>query len=70
MNTLRVVYHHAQKGSLPLGRLAYKQGIAYLEFEADFLSLGLNLSPLQLKLNTQLQIAQRSPFQGLHGVFS
>ncbi len=70
MNTLRVVYHHAQKGSLPLGRLAYKQGIAYLEFEADFLSLGLNLSPLQLKLNTQLQIAQRSPFQGLHGVFA
>jgi len=71
MNTLQVFYD--QGGGvdrLPLGRLGYKDGLAYLEFSNTFLENGINISPISLKLDNSLQVAPRTPFNGLHGVFA
>lgn len=53
-----------------LGKLVYKKGLAYFEYDANFLHYSINISPLNLKLETSLQVASRTPFNGLQGVFS
>lgn len=70
MNRLQVLFHQSPEKQIVLGQLAYKNGLAYFELDKDFSASGINISPLNLKLSPQLQIAPRTPFNGLHGVFA
>jgi len=70
VKTLQVFLHGVADHSIQVGRLAYKDGLSHLELDKDFLDLGINISPVNLKLDSKLQIAPRAPFNGLHGVFA
>ena len=53
----------------PVGRLAYRDQIAYLEFDQTFLKTGLELSPVHHKTNAGLQRPYDiDVFAGLHGI--
>lgn len=55
----------------PVGRLAYRNRIAYLEYDASFLQTGCELSPLYHKAGRELQPPHSADvFEGLHGVFN
>lgn len=60
------------EASIPIyvGRLAYQSGQSYFEFDKEFLTRNINISPLKLTLSNELQLAERNPFNGLHGVFA
>ncbi|MFT4925877.1 MAG: serine/threonine-protein kinase HipA [Phenylobacterium sp.] len=70
MTALLVYFHQSNDDAQLLGRLLYKQGLAYLELDSGFVQRGINISPLNLKLDSSLQISSRTPFNGLHGVFA
>ncbi len=54
----------------PVGRLAYRDKIAYLEYDDTFLKSGLEISPVHYKTRAGLQQPYDvSVFEGLHGVF-
>ena len=54
-----------------VGRLAYRDQIAYLEFDQAFLRAGLELSPVHHKTSTGLQRPYDiEVFEGLHGIFN
>ena len=55
----------------PVGRLAYRNRIAYLQYDESFLQAGLELSPLCHQTGSALQAAHSAEgFDGLHGVFN
>ena len=55
----------------PVGRLAYRDQVAYLEFDQTFYNAGLELSPIHDKTSTGLQRPYDSTvFEGLHGMFN
>jgi hypothetical protein len=55
----------------PVGRLAYRDQIAYLEFDQAFLRTGLELSPVHHKTIAGLQRPYDTKvFEGLHGIFN
>jgi len=55
----------------PVGKLAYRDRIAYLEYDDAFLKAGLNISPVYYQTNAGLQRPyQPDAFEGLHGVFN
>ena len=73
MNELRVHFHGLDTAEpVLLGRLGYGRGRAHTHFEwnPDFLRLGLNPSPVRLRLQPGLQAAPPEPFEGLHGLFA
>jgi len=53
-----------------VGRLAYRDGLAYLEYDPEFLASQLELSPVHHRLAPGL-VRPHDPacFEGLHGVF-
>jgi serine/threonine-protein kinase HipA len=54
----------------PVGRLAYRDQIAYLEYDEAFLRSGLDISPVHYKASAGVrQPYDATVFQGLHGVF-
>lgn len=54
----------------PVGRLAYRDQIAYLEYDAAFLKAGLEISPVHHKVSAGLkQPHDATTFEGLHGIF-
>lgn len=54
----------------PVGRLAYRDQIAYLEYDETFLKSGLEISPVHYKTSAGLkQPYDAKVFEGLHGVF-
>tara|TARA_R110002012_G_scaffold82942_2_gene209162 strand:+ start:12484 stop:13728 length:1245 start_codon:yes stop_codon:yes gene_type:complete len=54
-----------------VGRLAYRDRIAYLEYDEGFQRAGLELSPVHHKVAPGLQKPyQTGVFEGLHGVFN
>ena len=54
-----------------VGRLAYRDQIAYLEFDPTFLKAGLELSPVHHKTVTGLHRPYDTDvFEGLHGMFN
>ncbi|MBO6765074.1 MAG: type II toxin-antitoxin system HipA family toxin [Maricaulis sp.] len=56
---------------MPVGRLAYRDGQAWLEYTPDFLASGLQLSPLHHQAGLGLETAwKRDVFEGLHGMFA
>ena len=55
----------------PVGRLAYRDQITYLEYDEAFLKSGFELSPVYHKTNAGLQRPYKTDvFKGLHGVFN
>jgi len=58
------------KKTLPVGRLATRNGKIYFEYDATFLACGLNISPLKLPFQSNLQTFDLRLFEGLPGVFN
>ena len=55
----------------PVGRLAYRDRVAYLEFDDTFLKAGLELSPVHQKTSAGLHPPHNPDvFEGLHGMFN
>ena len=55
----------------PVGRLAYHQKVAYLEFDEAFLGSGLQISPVHhASRHGLVRPHEASVFEGLHGVFN
>jgi serine/threonine-protein kinase HipA len=68
---LRMSLHWDKDDIQPVGRLAYRDHIAYLEYDEGFQSAGLELSPVHHRVGSGLQKPyQTSVFDGLHGVFN
>lgn len=57
-------------GTLPVGRLANREGKVYFEHDPAFLKTGLNISPLRLPAEPGLKTFDPSLFEGLPGVFN
>ena len=56
--------------SIDVGRLALRERTIYFEYSSEFLSRGLDISPLRLPLKPELQQFDASLFEGLPGVFN
>jgi len=68
---LDVALHWDTGDIQPVGRLAYRDQIAYLQYDESFLTAGLELSPVHHSTSTGVQRPYRADiFQGLHGVFN
>ena len=68
---LNVSLHWNNDDIQPVGRLAYSDRIAYLEFDQAFQKTGLELSPVHHKTSTGLQLPHDTDvFEGLHGLFN
>ncbi len=57
------------KKEIEVGELIQDGRSIYFKYHQDFVKRGLEISPLKLKLNTQLYKADSIPFEGLFGVF-
>ena len=66
--TLNVFYHHSKK-KLDVGRLAYKEGVIYFEYEKEFLDSNLQLSPYKLPLRKGVFMCDDNVFERLFGLF-
>lgn len=54
-----------------VGRLAYRDRVAYLEYDGDFVRSGLEISPVRHRTEAGLSRPYRTEvFEGLHGVFN
>lgn len=68
---LEVTLQWDDRTAMPVGRLAYRDGLAWLEYTPDFLASGLQLSPLHHQAGPGLETAwKRDVFEGLHGMFA
>ncbi len=56
--------------TLPVGRLASRDRKIYFEYDATFLTRGLNISPLELHFQAGVQTFNPHLFEGLPGVFN
>lgn len=52
-----------------VGKLILENRLVYFKYDDDFLNLGMNISPIKLKYNNSIQVADPVPFHGLFGVF-
>lgn len=52
-----------------VGKLAHKDRKIYFEYDSEFLTKGINISPYMLPLKNGLIVAQDNAFEGLFGVF-
>lgn len=69
-SALEVFLHWDSKDIQPVGRLAYRDNVAYLEYDDTFIKSGLELSPVHHKTSTPLIMPHNAAvFEGLHGVF-
>lgn len=57
-------------GVQQVGRLAWRDRVAYFEYDNTFLSSGLELSPFKLRLAPGLVNGPPQIFEGLHGLFN
>jgi len=63
------VYIKFHSDEILVGRLILDNRLVYFKYEEDFLDLGMNLSPLKLKYNNEIQVSTPDPFHGIFGVF-
>lgn len=54
---------------IEVGRLILDNRLVYFKYDDDFLQLGWNLSPIKLRFDNSIQIADPDPFHGIFGVF-
>lgn len=64
------VYYHAQQHKHLMGRLLLKNREIFFEYDANFIKLGLELSPFKLPLKTGVVTSDALHFDGLFGVFN
>jgi len=64
------VYLQMDEDRLFVGRLAQYKGQILFEYDSDFLSSGLQISPFNLPLKNGVQPGSRNIFEGLPGVFN
>ena len=55
---------------LSVGRLAWRDRVAYFEYDPAFLARGMELSPFRLRLAPGVVEGPTRPFDGLHGLFN
>lgn len=68
---LEVTLQWDDRTAMRVGRLAYRDGQAWLEYAPDFLASDLELSPLHHQAGPGLETAwKRDVFEGLHGMFA
>ncbi|MCG8310254.1 MAG: HipA N-terminal domain-containing protein [Cytophagales bacterium] len=53
-----------------VGELIRSEQKIYFRYNSDFSPLDLNLSPIKLPFNTEINTCQKEPFDGLFGVFN
>jgi len=53
-----------------VGELIISEQKIYFRYDSDFISTGLNLSPIKVPFNTEINTCQKEPFDGLFGVFN
>lgn len=58
------------ENEIELGELVSNDRNIYFKYYTDFISKGIEISPLKLKLNTVINKAEAMPFNGLFGVFA
>ena len=58
------------KNEIELGELVSEGRDIYFKYYTEFISKGIEISPLKLKLNTIINKADTIPFDGLFGVFA
>ncbi len=54
---------------IQVGQLILDSRRIYFKYEESFLERGLNLSPIKLKFDNSIQLADPAPFDGIFGVF-
>ena len=54
---------------IEVGKLILDNRLVHFKYNDEFLTLGLNLSPIKLRYDTSIQIADPDPFHGIFGVF-
>lgn len=57
------------KTKIEVGTLIMENRLVHFKYKDEFLTLGLNLSPIKLQFNNSIQIANPDPFNGIFGVF-
>ncbi|MEO6347482.1 MAG: type II toxin-antitoxin system HipA family toxin [Aquaticitalea sp.] len=57
------------KDEIEVGKLILDNRLVHFKYNEEFLTLGLNLSPIKLQFDTSIQIADPDPFHGIFGVF-
>lgn len=55
---------------IEVGRLVLSERSIFFKFSQEFIEGGLEISPLKLKINSQVNKANDLPFEGLFGVFA
>lgn len=65
-----IVSIHLNDEEVLLGELASGGKNIYFKYYTDFIKRGLEISPIKLKLNNQVNKADPIPFDGLFGVFA
>lgn len=55
---------------IDLGELISEGHSIYFKYYKDFIDRNVEISPIKLKLNDQIHRADRTPFDGLYGVFA
>ena len=68
-NSLRVFLQFTDK-RIFVGRLALSNRRIFFEYDADFLTTGLSISPFELALSVCVKSCVDPMFEGLYGVFS
>lgn len=70
MNQLDVMFHGlSDRDPIHMGTLAWHNSRSWFQFAREFLEHGINPSPFGLKFSLELQEANSSVFNGLHGLF-
>lgn len=67
---VNIFYHKTSIEKLKVGRLALKNRDIYFEYDKEFLSSGIELSPYKLPLKTGVFKCDDNIFDGLFGVFA
>ncbi|MEY3238620.1 MAG: hypothetical protein RIR11_58 [Bacteroidota bacterium] len=71
METIKKIYVSIQFDAeeIEVGELVSENKLIYFKYYPRFVKRGLEISPLKLKLNTDIIQANQIPFDGLFGVF-
>ena len=67
---LLTVYLDSQNQRRKIGRLAFKERQILSEYDASFLTSGIEISPIKLPLRPGVYLADTAIFDGLFGVFN
>lgn len=68
-NTRIDVFIRFSGEEIPVGRLVLDNRLIYFKYDDDFLGLGMDLSPIKLNFNNEIQVASPNPFNGIFGIF-